>query len=882
MKKGIVFSAFLVFFLAAFVSADISVSGNNIKQTYSSGDYISGSITLNMQNVSYDSILSTNLNGSITIGDLLNKDNLREGYDYNCSSVGCNNQYNIGDKAVIEPLYSGSPNLVGFKLTGSNIQIQSMSLKITGDSSPGCSAQIYANMFDNSSKPIQNNKYLNQTCSVRSSGCFDSTLAESSYTLANISSTPYCIKQTLGAAPAYMLGAHVISPGNISNDQLKMDIYPSDFSTTPLGECLLDNVSQQGYADVSCNVNYAGASQQNYYICISSERQTSAYLIKTEQTSPTCGAKAPDPTPIQKDFDIYVQPLMYDSPAYTLSDNLFNVVYYRENFTTDAQNYIQQNYNGDCVTNSCILPISINGADQTVSFSNPSLVYTSSGIPVTETSLYSLNKTSSEVNAQNIVLNIAPAGFSIPYGNQPGSFVLSLDNQTILTVPINVSLGVLFDVSPKFALIGIPTNFGISAGNNITSASWNFNDGTQAQSGTSVIHSFSQAGIYTANVQVSTSDGKTGSRAIQIIVGEPEASANELLNLDKNRIKDIESNISAMPDWIQPIIRNRLNITNINDSVNYISAKMAYASNSTEFISVITELQALDVPSNIAITKSGEYPLTLAYSHIDLSPLSGQINLTTSKLEGSLVSWLNDNYDSKINISTLSSSSQSGSQPILSVINITLNPKSATSGDNLVINYPLDAISFKEEYGQKQMGSSTVIPLSGASQSISFGIPSDVGIDSLGIYVYPSDISKVAPAESIAPAENTAPKQTLTLALGIASIILLVCVIAFVLQFWYKKKYESYLFKNNDDLFNMMTFIYNSRVSKISDIDIRKKLSSTGWTKEQIAYAFDKLNGKVLGIFGIPIFKASQESKVKAEIEKRQSADGRFIKRKIF
>ena len=130
-------------------------------------------------------------------------------------------------------------------------------------------------------------------------------------------------------------------------------------------------------------------------------------------------------------------------------------------------------------------------------------------------------------------------------------------------------------------------------------------------------------------------------------------------------------------------------------------------------------------------------------------------------------------------------------------------------------------------------------------------------------------------------ATNSKGTQNLVLTLGWLGVVILVVVLAFFLQMWYKNNYEKNLFKKGDELYNVMTFIYNSRNSGLSDSDIKKKLSTAGWRGEQINYAFDKLAGKVLGIFGIPIFRATQEKKVREEIERRQvkQADARFIKR---
>ena len=70
----------------------------------------------------------------------------------------------------------------------------------------------------------------------------------------------------------------------------------------------------------------------------------------------------------------------------------------------------------------------------------------------------------------------------------------------------------------------------------------------------------------------------------------------------------------------------------------------------------------------------------------------------------------------------------------------------------------------------------------------------------------------------------------------------------------------------------------------MDDSAIRKKLSGSGWQREQLPYAIRKLDGKRTGMFEIPIFKFAENRKVKEEIAKRQSkgVDTRFIKRPGF
>ena len=114
---------------------------------------------------------------------------------------------------------------------------------------------------------------------------------------------------------------------------------------------------------------------------------------------------------------------------------------------------------------------------------------------------------------------------------------------------------------------------------------------------------------------------------------------------------------------------------------------------------------------------------------------------------------------------------------------------------------------------------------------------------------------------------------------GISVVVLFVIYIA--LQEWYKRYYEKYLFKNPDDLFNILTFIYNARMGGLKDDEIRRKLSASGWKGEQLSFAFNKISGRRTGMFEIPIFKSMEQKRLQQELERRRGSpiDTRFIKR---
>ena len=76
-------------------------------------------------------------------------------------------------------------------------------------------------------------------------------------------------------------------------------------------------------------------------------------------------------------------------------------------------------------------------------------------------------------------------------------------------------------------------------------------------------------------------------------------------------------------------------------------------------------------------------------------------------------------------------------------------------------------------------------------------------------------------------------------------------IVYLILQEWYKNKYENYLFKNRNNLYNLITYIENTKNKGLKSKEIMEKLKKAGWNSEQRTYAIKKHSGKRTGMFEI-------------------------------
>jgi hypothetical protein len=187
----------------------------------------------------------------------------------------------------------------------------------------------------------------------------------------------------------------------------------------------------------------------------------------------------------------------------------------------------------------------------------------------------------------------------------------------------------------------------------------------------------------------------------------------------------------------------------------------------------------------------------------------------------------------------------------------------------LVINYPKDSMTFAQNYSEKSVGSATYIAIED-SKSIEFVVDDEIKVSDLGVYVSP-EINKLPGFEDYGIVETPGFNWG-RFWLWLIILLVLAFIVYIALQEWYKKNYESSLFKNPNDLYNLINFIHNSRKGGLGDADVDKKLRGAGWKGEQITYAFKKIDGKRTGMWEIPIFKFFEQRKIKQEIAKRQTA----------
>jgi hypothetical protein len=164
----------------------------------------------------------------------------------------------------------------------------------------------------------------------------------------------------------------------------------------------------------------------------------------------------------------------------------------------------------------------------------------------------------------------------------------------------------------------------------------------------------------------------------------------------------------------------------------------------------------------------------------------------------------------------------------------------------------MNNLFFDKDYQEKIESGYAGIRIDTADKIITFSTSEDVSFISLPAFISPS-------LDSVEMLEiEEEPEPGIRWALFILILFFLVIVgfvIYIILQHWYKTKYETYLFKNRNYLFNLVNYIHAQKEKGVKESEMIKKLKKQGWNSEQITYVMRKYLGKRTGMWEIPVEK---------------------------
>ncbi|MEI7719458.1 MAG: hypothetical protein WCI72_06315, partial [archaeon] len=369
----VTFSLILFFQLACayeYEATNISLDSNQIQ-----GDLLSGNFVLSLMDAPINLIFSSEL-GKISLSQLF----ANEGKELGCEVNNCSGVYSVTDSGSPSLSFVSNPSGVvyGLLFTGEGVSSLGFNMVISAvfpesDKVPFTMlvGKNYRLIFDSAS---ENLTHVRQT----TYGCFNPAVT---FTNGSIDSVGYCEEVNLTDSKSYFIGA------NISGSGAQDFIFSLTQDGNDIGTCSQSVSSSANYLEsVGCMVKLSERqSAGKYEACIKTASEgVSNYKVKKESVGTNCGHYS-SVAVRNVDYSIFVK-----VPMYASSSGVINLGESFSGSSVDSLNsYLSTVYGGVC-SDGCVVPITFEGNNISLSVSNIKSDYSSATGPETNNLLYSL------------------------------------------------------------------------------------------------------------------------------------------------------------------------------------------------------------------------------------------------------------------------------------------------------------------------------------------------------------------------------------------------------------------------------------------------------------------------------------------------------------
>ena len=896
----------IVITLCSFVSAEISVKNYSIEENYFGGQNIRGWINLSLTNEPYDTLVS-GFNKNILLLNFLNNNNLRDGAGILCSVINCSQNYEPTiELSGILNLAEGTSTLIGFKVvdSGEIQEILTLLLNISTNAGTNCSENMqiplkidilddgsFELIAKGSSCDAPNNPVA---CGEKNYGCYGSSNAEIRYNSITTTET-YCEKIVVGPGGGIRAGADVSCSGN-ANFTIKLlnsaGVLQKQWLNVPSNETNIIPV----YSNSSLE------SSREIIVCIQASNTLSAGKCSIgvqENGNNSCGYSGSYP----HDFSIYARSIAYSIPAnFTLSSS--NSPFLNQNIL----NYLDSRYDKNCSA-GCIIPIKIiSNQNQKLIINNGQIIHKSMGFQQPSSQLYEIIKTSPLISMNYTLLDISKSGLTAPPINGNYTLDFKIGNKSIVQkIFVSNIPGVGF-VFPYDVIVSEDTKFSAYSNfsDNITSYKWNFGDGSpeQTTSTNSVTHKYTSIKQYDLKVTATSFQGQADSVFQINVLALSKDDAIKRLNKNNENLANIETEVNKLPTWLKDYFNTQMKINDTKAELN----RFIFSLNSTDNLTEVSSyLGSLNTASSFGISEISSGTFIVDQNKINPTFLKNagagnmNSNINESFYKNSVYGWLINNINIDVEEKVYSLFYNDKTEPAGSYLKITINPKTEYSGKLfLAINKNSGDIIFKDKQNTKNESQTTIVILNSSSSNREIELlvkgrvdPTDTPIylspefSKLDLFSNPECFIDGKCDSSIGEDAETCPADCNSSIWQITISIIILLILAFIayiiLQEWYKRGYEDYLFKSKDDLYNIINFINNAEKQSMSKGNIFKNLLDMKWSNEQITFAYNRFHGRRTGMYEIPVLKIFEKRKIQLEVEKRQAVGnmGNIVPRPI-
>jgi PKD repeat protein len=859
-----VYAVISIIILIGLASATLSIGNpsHSIEKKCGVSQNIRGWINISAANETADAIIRDSLNNNISLINLLKQNpNLR----YSCIPKNCEKGYIESNGGTEKNLAGHQSVFYGMVFSGMLLSINSISFNISASGiQASCNNQLEIDFFDDGTIDFSNVKADTSTCpQTRNYGCYMPSVPQDEY---EISSSPYCEKINLSKAPGFRIGAWVKKISG--NKNITMLIYDAYGNSIDNANCRLPDASTQG-GEVYCDVNYNVKNKEEYYVCISSDEGTGEYKIKGYAATNGCGFYGEPPRNENAAYYIFAEAKKFGAfQDIKVLDELET----EEELSHLTMQYILDKYgNLDC-TKTCIVPIkfttNINqNQDFDLIIKNIEIKQEKASGITTENKLYDMAETSAKVDSDFGKMYLDNSGLKVK--NYAGSFKYKLfaGDKEIFSETLSVlKAPIIKGLVPLKTAYAFPTKFELSvdAPENVSRYEWDFGDNsTDTTNVKTITHTYDEPGNYLLKASIKDINNITSSKTFEVNVSSPKDLISNLLTEMKDNLDNIQNQINTYDLFYRARLNELINVNNLSLKIKAIEEQYN-SSDETEYEGIISEMLNLKIPEALINSKTAQnyifYPKT---ENIDIDVLKnitpGNYDESDASYQEAIASWNIGNIKNNLTFREISARYFETSEPILKVFNFKIQEKNTLGYNSYFIIKDMENLKFREDYGEVEVGGYKYIKLAGGAKEIVFSTSEDVSFENVPAFVAPP-LNKLSLEEYGEPKVDEPIFPWGTFAIAILILLAVGIAVYMILQRWYKKRYEDYLFRNKTDLYNLFHYIETQKRKGVSEGEIHNKLKKAGWSSEQIKYSMKKRAGKRTGMLEIPIIKIFQKN----------------------
>lgn len=880
ISRFVFFAILSIILLTLFAKAEVTLGLNPFKltkTTYGAGDILQGYINVSLSSQSAEEDIRIVMNEAeqkLSVLDFLAKAGLKSDINFLCTPKSCATAYETAGGSSESKKFNKGNKIIGGIVIGRDIQFRDNVLEFSvhgddGEAQTCGKSPLAIDIFGDKSIDWQYTEAGNSLCgALLPSACYE----EGNYTKSfDITGNPYCEKIFLPTAGKFKLSALVRK--NKGGGDLVLFLH--DKKTGNSASCYPEEPNETSYTQTICDVSFSAlsyAGAQEYYVCIKDDLAEGGYSIKGETLKPLCGTAGLPDGNTTADFGLFAQPLsiMQFNTTFTFNDYTFSNAH-DDTLAKYMQDYISETYNGDCIS-GCLIPIAIT-SEQDITIDNFTIRYSTQGLQTSETRFFELATKPTLIDMNMTSMPLEPANFIAKgAGSQTASLFigkLAIGSELLLIERTPVIKSILQMGYDALTPIQFVVDASSPKNNSIVVYKWDFGDGSTETSTTNVTtHIYSSIGTFILKVEVTDSEGLVGAKTKNLTIGSPKEILNKTLNTKKSLLNQVNMQLESA-GWYKDVLTRELGIADINDKLSKYEDRYKISTTDADYLDIMAELNELNAPKTIYDKESipniplvsnvnsimPEYIEKLNGGHYDAS--------YTTEARNAIGEWSYKNLQVTMSSRIIASTKEDNSrQEIATIISMDIIPITGKEEIFFVILLPYERVKFQSEYGQQQLDGAIGFVLRNATeQQLNFAVPGRIDPENLVAFGSPylGELEIVPPKiecnnnGKCEKGENWRNCRQDCKPIGLAALyILLVIALMYSLYIflkkWYKTKYEGYLFKNRQDLHNMLYFVSSSLRRGKEEKEVIEELKKAGWGGEQIDYAIRKISGKPIGL----------------------------------